>query len=232
MEQDSKFYRLSGRSILIILLLVFVILLLVVPFEKIRGKPSILGAMVARVFVKPSAINTTCNVDLVGGWNLMSVACASDNSSLSNVLKSIDGMYVSIHGYNSSDVADPWKSYNPNMPEWVVQDLFIISEKSGYWINMNSSGMLSVNGTITTSPHKISLIRGWNLIGYPSENSKEPSDAFSSIAGSYSIAWAYNASEQEYLYYNPYLDTGTLTMIIPGLGYWINMTEDDDLWLT
>ena len=226
-----KLNKLSDKTLVIISLIAIISLILLIPFESIVGKPSIIGAMVASVFVSSLETNNTCNIDMVEGWNLISFACKPDNSSVGSMLSPINGNYTSIHTYNASDDADNWKSYNPNVPSWVLQDISTINDKSGYWIKMDNNSILNVTGTIS-SPNSINLMQGWNLISYPSDSSKSPSDAFSGISNSYSIVWAYNASEDSYLYYSPSLGSGTLTDITPDRGYWINMTTGDTLWVT
>ncbi len=226
-----KYRQISSRTLLIIILIAIIILLFIIPLEKMVGKPSILGAVVSKVFVRSLASNQTCSIDLAEGWNLVSTSCVPQNTSVDFVLASISGNYSSIHTYNASVELDYWKAYDPSMPSWVVQDLDSISEKKGYWIKVTGQDILVVNGTVSV-PTSVSLENGWNLVGYPASTAKTPADAFSSISGSYSIVWAYNTSESTYYYYNPSLGSGTLGQISPNRGYWINMTEDDTWWVT
>jgi len=53
------------------------------------------------------------------------------------ILSSIAGNFASIHGFSVSDNDDQWKTYNPNLPSWVINDLSEISEDDGYWIYMD-----------------------------------------------------------------------------------------------
>jgi len=226
-----KVYKISDRTLVILTLLVLILFIGLIPVERIVGRPSIIGAMVAKVFVRSLETNNSCTVNLFAGWNLVGIPCKPNDQSIGSALNSISGNYTSIHTYNASEDMDHWKSYNPNMPGWVIQDLSVISEKSGYWIKIDDDSVLNVNGTIT-SPNSIELVQGWNLIGYPSSTTKIPSDAFSTISGSYSIVWTYNTSQDAYLYYSPTFGTNTLTSIDTNRGYWINMTGGDDLWIT
>ncbi|MBW2974266.1 hypothetical protein KY366_00980 [Candidatus Woesearchaeota archaeon] len=225
-----KLNRLSLKRWIVIILVVLIVLASVLPLEMLAGKVSILGAAVAKVFIKSLDMNTTCNLTMVEGWNLVTFACIPSDKTPGSMLDPIYGDYASIHNYDASDDSDHWKAYNPSLPSWVVQDITLISEKKGYWVNVENDCNLSIRGTIKY-PNMINVVRGWNLIGYPLNASKSPSDAFSYINGSYSIVWTYNTTEDAYLYYNPYLGSGTLTEITPVKGYWINMTEDDTLWV-
>ena len=149
--------NISNRSILIIALILVAALLFVAPLEKLLGKEPILGAVVAKVFVKSQVSNQTCDISLVGGWNLVSIPCVPQNTSVDFILSSISGNYSSIHTYNTSEQLDYWKAYNPSMPSWVVQDINNISEDNGYWIKVASQDNIFVNGTITT-PTSINLV--------------------------------------------------------------------------
>jgi len=223
--------KLSPKTWMILILLIITLSLIFIPFETLIGKPSILGALLAKVYIKPLEYNMTCNMSLEPGWNLMSVACAPPVTDVETVLLPIENDYRSIHTYVTSETLDYWKVYNPTLPNWTVQDLTDISQDKGYWINMITSEHLNVTGDIVT-PYSIALSPGWNLVGHPSLNNKTPPQGFQTIGGSYSIAWAYNASSSTYLYYNPLIPAGTLTLVRPGWGYWINMTQADVWWLT
>jgi len=221
--------NISSKTWTIIILIIIISLILLVPFEKLQ--PAIIGAVVSKVFVYGMSINATCNISLVEGWNLISTPCLGSNSSLLAVLSPIEGNYISIHAYNESDTKDPWKSYNPNLPTQVVQDLSDISREKGYWINMEANYSLFINGT-RIWPAFISLEEGWNLVGYTNNNTKNTTNVLSSISGAYTIIWAYNASDASYVFYNPSLGTGTLTEIKPYWGYWINMSSDANWRIT
>lgn len=223
--------RIPDKTLVIIILTVLTILLILIPFERLAGRPSILGAVISKVFVKPLEANYTCSINLTEGWNLMGIACSPQNTSVDSMLNPLIGNYTSIHAFDASAALDNWKSYNPNLPSWVILDLDEISNKKGYWIRINSNSSLSILGIIPL-PDQISLLQGWNLIGYPSASSKVPPTAFSTISGSYSIVWTYNTSQDVYLYYDPNLGSGTIAEIRPDKGYWINMTTGDTLWIT
>ena len=80
---------------------------------------------------------TVCNFTLSQGWNLVSFFCWYKNMNRTVALEPIDGKYAAVFSYDSSDTADPWKSYNPSLPNWAVQDLNSMSRQKGYWIYMN-----------------------------------------------------------------------------------------------
>jgi hypothetical protein len=219
--------KISTRT-LIILSLIFVLIIFLITPQEIIKKAGIIGAVVTRVFITGLETNYTCNINLSTGLNLISVSCKLDNNSIDSVLNQISGKYSSIYTYDINEEIDHWKVYNPTLPKWVINDLNTINDERGYWIRMNEDSNLILEG-IVEKPKLMNLYIGWNLIGYPSNESKNITQALSSISGSYSIVYAYNASSGNYIVYNPNLDNNTLTDIEPNRGYWVNMTTNDIL---
>lgn len=219
------------KIVVIVILIALAFVLFITPWENQIGNSSIIGATISSVRVTGQSFNQTCVVDMYEGWNLVALACDPPNRSIQNVLLNLTGNYTSIHAYYPGTGTDIWRSYNPNLPSWVVQDLTQVSQEKGYWIKILTNSSLYIFGTIT-EPTEFIVLRGWNLIGYPLRNISLPSDAFSSINGAYTIVWSYNTTQDAYLYYSPILSSGTLTNISPNRGYWLNMTGDTLLWLT
>jgi len=147
-------------------------------------------------------------------------------ADISDVLASIQGQYAIVWAYNASDTADPWKSYIPGAPEG-LNDLGGIVPGQGYWIKMSStSATLSVSG-IPMASTQIPLVEGWNLVGYPSRESQNVSEALSSIQDKYQIVWMYNVSDTQDLWkrYMPGAPGNDLDEMKPRCGYWIKMSE-------
>jgi hypothetical protein len=222
----------SRRIKLIMLLFIILAFVGIVPIKEIIENPSIIGFAVrdwtiTSVFVTGLEYPNNCTVVLLEGWNLFSIPCITDNTSLDYMLSNISGNYNSIHAYETSDAEDPWKAYNPDLPSWVEQDLTTIDEKKGYWINMKDTGIINISGTLII-PHYVPLEEGWNLIGYAANSSKSITQGLISLDGSYNKVWMYNASDNKYYYFN--VDgNSTFNTISPNYGYWINITRDDNL---
>ena len=219
------------KGILIVILVVLIVLVIVLPIKDIIIEPSIIGALFARVYVRPAWANYSCSATFLEGWNLISTPCLASNTSVASVFSSISGDYVSIHGYDPDDDSDPWKSYNPSLQSWVVHDLTEINEKKGYWINMKNQDTFYLNGTLR-DPNSISLVSGWNLIGYPANTTKGVADALSSIGENYTTIWLYNATDSTYYYYDALAGDGTLGQMRPYYGYWVNMSISVSLVIT
>lgn len=222
--------KINKRTKLIIVLIVLIALMGVLPIKDIIMEPSIIGHTIARVFVKGLETDYNCTAVFMDGWNLISIPCLADNTSTKSVLSSIEGNYSSIHTYDVNDYSDHWKAYNPDLPSWVINDLVYINEKKGYWINMKNQSSFYLECTLI-QPDEVPLVKGWNLMGYPANNSKEITSALSPIQGSYAIIWLYNASDSKYYYYNVSESNGTLHEVRPYYGYWINMSKADNLFV-
>lgn len=75
---------------------------------------------------------------------------------------------------------------------------------------------------------------GWNLVGYPSLTAQTPAAAFAPIAGCYSIAWVYDATDagDPWKKYDPAAPaiTNDLKTIRPGMAVWLNITNPSCTW--
>jgi hypothetical protein len=97
------------------------------------------------------------------------------------------------------------------------------------------SGMITVGQNSTTA--NISLAAGWNLISIPNQpTDTSVTSVLASIGGQYTSVWTYNtAADTWYKYYTPAtgLDfLNDLTEIIPGKGYWVEITGNPTLTVT
>jgi hypothetical protein len=122
------------------------------------------GIVNTKVEVFPT-IFKNCSFHLYPGWNMVSFYCLGMFAERSIVLHTIENSYGAIFEYQTFDVADPWKSYNPNLPNWTVQQLNYMDRISGYWIYMSNDADFSYSGVYSDSI--ILLYDGWNFVGYP-----------------------------------------------------------------
>jgi hypothetical protein len=154
---------------------------------------------------------------MVKNWNLMSVPLIQANTSLEYVLQTIEGNYTIVQGYHAGK-SRPWLHYHKNKPKY-FNDEIKINHKEGYYIKMINPDYLIVAGRVPADTH-ISLITGWNLIGYPCLVNKTRDDALSSISGKYNMVEYYDPVKGKEVRLGPD------DFMQPGLGYWIHTTED------
>lgn len=207
--------------------IVFIIIILTAMFvndwdDNMTGK-QIIETRVNIVDIKESE----CNFTLQQEWNLVSFYCLGMLNTRESVLSNLSGKYNSIFTYNNFDSNDPWKSYNPSIPNWTVQQLNYMDRISGYYIYMNTPSDFYFEGYMKYTI--IPLNTGWNLIGYPRIIAQSPNDTFSDI--NYTIVKGYDAIQQQYLFYIPNHGGNTMNETKTYNAYWINSTATQTLIL-
>jgi hypothetical protein len=168
----------------------------------------------------------TATVALTTGWNLISLRLAPMSTLITQTLSSITGSYNLVYAYNAWDTADPWKTYNIARPA-ALNDMKVITEGMGVWLNATAPVTLTITGTLPVSP-AINLAAGWNLVGYPIQATRPVTAALMSITGTYDLVYAYNAFDtgdpwKTYNIARPAALNDLKTMG-PGWGYWIHTT--------
>ncbi len=156
------------------------------------------------------------DIQLQEGWNLISVPLEQVNTSIPSVLTSISGQWDVVKYYDNTDKDDPWKTYRVGAS---TNDLANIDNTMGFWINVTESDVtLTVRGNITSST-SISLYAGWNLVGYPTQNTETVANAFFGTGAT--RVEVFNSSE-------PYLikEVGPTYVMQPGEGYWVHVPAD------
>jgi len=167
------------------------------------------------------AVTKNCSTNLYSGWNLVSFNCLGSYVDRSSALTSIDGSYDMIFTYDASDHADPWKSYNPSLPSWAVQQLVALDKFSGYWIYMNTPATFQYSGVSGTA--SITLYKGWTLTGYPSNNNKSINVSLNGI--NFTLIESYDNPSDTWLIYVNGSGNNTLANFTPFSGYWINSSS-------
>jgi len=208
------------RGIILLVAVLLVAIVAVGPLFQITGN------VISRAFVYWH-VPGGCAINLTEGWNLVGFACDRGDNSVTTLLSPIEGRYSSIHTYDPSDPADSWKSYNPSLPSWVVQDLSIISLTKGYWLYALDNLSFDYNGSVH-SPLDIPLARGWSLISVSSNNDTNLSV---SLPASITIIYGFNATNKSWYYYRPSDSSGSLSFVSRMQGYWVNSSEESNWYI-
>jgi hypothetical protein len=161
---------------------------------------------------------------LAPGWNLISFNVDPTDTRIDRVLQSIQGSYSIVRTYNQGAFA----SYLPTLPV-DFNDLQRMDAAHGYWIYMTRPDTLAVSGSPTDPAAPIQLGTGWNLAGYLPVQPMSPTVALNSIHGSYSLARGYEPGVGYHTYYPSLPALSDLVEMSPGQGYWLYMTEPDEL---
>ena len=158
----------------------------------------------------------TQRVILDKGWNLISTyiqptAYAIEkifSNSLSDVLK----------------IKSQTDSYDPTIAN-DFNTLKAIEDGAGYLVNMKRSTIVAITGNYNPNHNtKITLKKGWNLIGYPYAQTQGVERAFLSIQP------IVEKVKSDFESYDPTIAPAfnTLSQLEAGKGYWVKVTEATD----
>jgi len=158
-------------------------------------------------------------IELVGGWNLISIPLELSENNLISLLQPIQGQYDAVQWYNSTDTNDHWKHYHISKPSY-LNDLKYIDQCKAIWLHITEPGgttLTIIDNTIKT-PQTVSLHRGWNLVGYPSLGNKNRTVALNNLTFDTHVdaIWTYNATSQKWG------EIGPSDYFERGKGYWIH----------
>jgi hypothetical protein len=158
-------------------------------------------------------------VILKSGWNLISVKLQPNDTTIGEVLGSVSDSCNSVWAFDGG-----WMAYYPAYPEY--SDLQTMQAGWGYWLNMSEPATLTVSGS--TPANEISLVEGWNLVGYNGADPLPIDQAIGSITTNCESVWAYiNGSWKAYYPGNP--EHSDLHTMEPHYGYWVK-TSGDCIW--
>jgi hypothetical protein len=82
------------------------------------------------------------STELQVGWNLVGYPSQSARP-VTEALASIDGSYSRVQSFDSTDLADPWKQYDVDVPAY-ANDLASMEPGRGYWIYATTACTLSI----------------------------------------------------------------------------------------
>jgi hypothetical protein len=158
------------------------------------------------------------DVNLQLGWNLISFPLVPFNTSIEAVLSSISGNWDVCQAYDGSDPGDPWKTYATFKPP-PLNDLWDLDNTMGFWLHVtDASSPLVIQGEKPVETN-ITLIAGWNLVGYPTLKNETVGNALFGTGAD--IVMVQDNGEP----YRIKVVGGTYVMHA-GEGYWIHVPFD------
>jgi hypothetical protein len=157
----------------------------------------------------------TQTLSLKEGWNLVSFYVEADDMSPATVLGPIQDKLLQIK--NLTQTYDPTLSANFAF----LNNLSSLSGKDGYWLKVSEDVSLDVEGPVPSGA-SITVKSGWNLVGYPrliGENvASELTSLDPTVVQIKNLESLYDPSNPSFL--------NTLSTMVPGSGYWLNVTQD------
>jgi PKD repeat protein len=167
------------------------------------------------------------SLPLVTGWNLVSFRLHPTSTAITDVLSSLAGNYDLLYAWDASGAhagAGNWMRYAPGIPG---NTLATLDETQGFWIRMTTADTLEMTGSVPTTTN-ISLstnASGWNLVGYPSDETRSLPEALETHGvTAYTLVYAYHANDSDtWKRYAPGVPGNDLLEVAPGWGYWIKV---------
>jgi len=161
-------------------------------------------------------------LDLAAGWNLVALPGAPYSSRASDIFSAISSQIDRVYAYDAAQQA--WLTYDPNVP--YAQQLAEIQPGQGLWVSALVSATWRTN-CVPQTVINIPLAAGWNLIGYPLDESLNIAAAVEPLGTRLVSIYSYEASaSQPWLLYTPGSpQANSLTQLTPGKGYWVQVTE-------
>jgi len=151
------------------------------------------------------------NMTLYQGWNFVTIAC-ENNYTASSLYNNISGCNLILKWNNSKDDFDVYTHGSPNN--------FVIENGTGYFISVNSNTNLSVTGMPIKSVN-ITLLVGWNSLGWFNPTQTNASDIYDNISGC-NILLKWNNSRNDFDVYVP----GAPDFVIEqGNGFFVSVSQ-------
>jgi len=192
---------------------------------KLMNKRIILALCGIFLIIGSSLAQETYNIPLKAGDNLIALPLSPQNTNIANVLSPIITQVKDVWEFNPSDASDPWKHYQPGMEGY--SDLNQMEPGKGYWINVKANVTLQITGTPVPGNYLLDLKAGWNVIGWPYQDSQGITTALGGLnfGTDYSQVARFNATTkaQENFINQPTSDN--FTTFEPGKTYYIYMLQ-------
>ena len=157
---------------------------------------------------------TSWDIDLVPGWNLVSLPLIPNDADIETQLAGIVENVDMVWAYDAATPA--WSSYWPGGPS----DLTDMVDGKGYWVSMTAHDVLTVEGVVIplppTTPPTYDVVPGWNLIGFKSTYPRTAGDYLEGIAGKWVRIYGYANGM--------YTAVQSDDLMMSGQGYWIAVT--------
>ena len=169
--------------------------------------------------IRPEEISVNSN------WNLISLPRQPENPQVDSVLANLNGNWSKLMAYKNG----VWLAADTQVPSdfWTLTEM---TTNLGYWLQTTDAGQIINQGMEKSNIIPLSV--GWNLIGYPSPEDKNISDALQSIEGNWSKILYYK-QEQWFGADNELPKMlWTIDELKSGNGYWLKMSNEDTLYIS
>lgn len=173
-------------------------------------------------------IPVSYNISLSAGWNLISLPIIPDSNNITRIitpdnLSSGDISNINIiYSFNIS--SSKWIFWNGSPSSTITS----INDGQGYWLFAEAEDTLTIWGTEATATD-YSMTETWNMLGFTSIAEQDYASYLSSIGGSYSMLYGWDAATESWFCPTLNQHGGKLE---PGHGYWIYMSSPATIMLS
>jgi hypothetical protein len=164
-------------------------------------------------------ISVDLTLDLIAGWNWLSINVSPDNPSISSVLETLGDNALFVTSQSFGTATNYGSDYG-----W-YGSLDMIEPSQMYKLQLSEPAELVVTGVpVDVVETPINLIAGWNWLGYLPQGSTDLSNALSSVVDVATfISSQADGTAQNYGEYGWF---GQLEYLNPGKGYLLNTSSD------
>ncbi len=147
------------------------------------------------------------SIPLISGWNIISFNVSPPDSNLLNIVQPL------IDSSELVKVMDEAGGFIQNIPGigW-MNTIGNMANTEGYYTKVSATSSLTVKGEKVSLPYTIPLITGWNIMGYPLEQSQDAQSAVQPLIDSSELVKVMD-------------EAGGFIQNIPGVG-WMNTIGD------
>jgi len=172
----------------------------------------------------PACDGCTQSINLNSGWNLISLDVSPPVISMQDVFNNpLLGNLEFVTGFNAGTI-----TFDPNIPIPfnVLQN---VEDGFGYWVKVENTDVLMVEGTCLADDFRKPLDAGWNLIAYPPDDPQSPATYFADLIADNNLEFV-TGFDGGITTFDPNLPApfNTLQQLENGFGYWVKVTNATD----
>ncbi|MBN2421056.1 hypothetical protein JXB27_02140 [Candidatus Woesearchaeota archaeon] len=210
----------NPKKIIASILLVYILLLVYFTASEILEKPKIAkqitGSSVGIVGIN---LVSQCSMNLVPGFNLISICANATNLSVAKILEDLEGKYEFVLRWNTS--TQEFDTYSPEA-EFETNGFGSFELNESYLIYMKEAKILTILGE-ELEDLNISLIEEYNAPSYPYTFTGNVTRYLADIISDVAFLSRWNASRQEFDTYSPEAAENPFYTIPKGEGQFIYM---------
>ncbi len=168
------------------------------------------------LYIQPSQ-----QISLLNGWNIGSFYVAPVNMDLLNILQPL------VTSNELTKVIDEQGGFIQEIPGfgW-MNTIGNMANSEGYYIKVNQNTQLDLFGTLAVTPFSIPLSTGWNIMGYPTQDTADAITVVQPLIDSSYLTKIIDESGGFVQEIPGFGWMNTIGNFMPGEGYYIKVTQN------